>query len=474
MFLEESNDSSSKMEKATDSFDKIMRLCTDYQRAQHKGTKWISTQTPAITAPPERYLTSLRAGISKMIASSPEARPSAQRPEAGLFSGASRRTEPTFVQHSESKSASTAKKAENQNPTPLDLIREDVTNALISKEQLKMARMVRLRLSFAAGNQVGEASQMATDYYLKYQKEKKTKEMTVTKLKSLVAKEQFGDAAELTIKEKLGREDINGMGKKFKKALADLYDKMDEEALREKNSTPAVSEKQLLKSQFLEAEAEELSKKINEAHSHMHIHRRMDKKTMGSINGSNVRLVSLYKIVEPSLNMDERNALLKKIEEINGEIEKLAKTANGFGQKLKVSTSVVLEDEKLETLKKAFNESADSTDFSLILMNDINQKDIYQYFKFLDKQGVFIGEFMLAIIELKSLKNGKETIPPEPQEDSRNPSHRDNVHPFPARNVSDNTDRTPPAAKSSAPETTSYNPTEIRPVILEEAGENTS
>ena len=251
-------------------------------------------------------------------------------------------------------------------------------------------------------------------------------------------------------------------------------DKMDEEALREKNSTPAVSEKQLLKSQFLEAEAEELSKKINEAHSHMHIHRRMDKKTMGSINGSNVRLVSLYKIVEPSLNMDERNALLKKIEEINGEIEKLAKTANGFGQKLKVSTSVVLEDEKLETLKKAFNESADSTDFSLILMNDINQKDIYQYFKFLDKQGVFIGEFMLAIIELKSLKNGKETIPPEPQEDSRNPSHRDNVHPFPARNVSDNTDRTPPAAKSSAPETTSYNPTEIRPVILEEAGENTS
>jgi hypothetical protein len=461
MFLEEANNSSSKMEEATASFDKIIRMCVDYQRALHKGTKLASTQTPGITLTPDRYLISIKDEISKMV--SPFGTTASAK--ISSLSSASRRVEPTFISQTENENAN------GQSATAMDSVGKNIINAIISREELNMVRMARLRLSFAAGNQVGDASRIAIDYHLRYQKEKKTKEMTIAKLKSLIAEDQFDKAAELTLKENLQREDVNGLGKKFKKALADLYDKIAEKPPQEKNITSSKSEKNLLKSQFLENESEELAKKIKEAQSHLRTHRKLDKKTMESINGSNVRLVSLYKIAEDTLNLNERNTLLEKIEEINGEIEKLAKTANGFGQKLKVSTSVVLENEKLEALKKAFNESANSIDFSLILMNDINQKDIYRYFKFMDKQHVFIGEFMLAILELKALKNSSEAVYQDPQDGSKNPVPKDNVHPFPTSTIQKGTTTTPNVAKSPAPASSTA---DLRPSILEEGGADAS
>lgn len=422
-FLEDANKSSSIIEKETKIFDDLLQTCVSYQRAIHKGTKFISTQTPGITMPPDYYLAELKSKISRMVAKSSETS-SYSDSDKGLRTMG--RTEPVFNTNTKESENSNQDKT-IQGKSFLDRIEEDLTDAVVAREQLNMMRMARLRLSFPVGNQIGEASKIVREYSVNYKKEHNTKQNTLNKLGELVKKGEFEKAAELAISENLRREDIAGLGRKFNAAFADMYEKMNLEENNEELSQTA-SEKKMSKSQFFEKEAEEVEKTIKEAQKYLRIHRKLDKKTIKTINSQNVRFISLYRIAQDSMNEEENNRIIEKIEMINNEIEKLSTTATSFGQKLKVKKSEALENEKLDSIKAVFNASTDSTDFSLVLMNSLNQKDVFQYMRFMDKQHVFIGEFLLSLMELKSLPNSNSSDGSDPDPGKRMDKETSNVH----------------------------------------------
>ncbi len=446
-FLEEANNSSSIIEKETKTFDDLLQVCVSYQRAIQKGTKFISTQTPGVTATPDHYLIELKNKISKMITNSPK---TSEHPDEGREPRI--RTEPTL---SNTKNSGN----DNQGKTTLgnshlDRIENNITDALVAREQLNMMRMVRLRLSFPVGNQIGDSSKIVTEYPQNYRNEHNTKNIVLKKLGDLIANEKFEEAAELAISERLQREDIKGLGRRFNSALADKYEKTSPEVIREQHA-PATSEKKISKDQFFEKEAEEVEKRIKDAQRYLRIHRKLDKKTIKTINSQNVRFVSLYKIAQDSLNEEENNYILEKIEMLNNEIEKLATTATSYGQKIKIKKSEALENEKLDSIKAAFNASIDSTDFSLILMNNLNQKDVFQYLRFMDKQNVFIGEFLLSLMELKSLPNSNTSGGAGPKPGKSIGGQGDNVHHLRRKDQSrtssvPTTDTPPPAAEETS------------------------
>ncbi len=264
-----------------------------------------------------------------------------------------------------------------------EFLKSEIKDLLLVREELKMNRLVRLRLSFAVGDQFKEAGDIAERYYVRY------RDNMIN-----VLKETKNQADNVSVLEDASALESTNRAEKEKRTQT--------EHVKSRN-------------EILEEETKKVEKFVSEVQEHLKFHRRLSKETIKRINAENVRLYSLYHVVAQSGSEQDKLYLKKKLGvgdnidaaekemSINGQIEKIVRTAKASGQNLHINTVSLQNKQELNLLGNIFGKSGDETEMVLMLMNAINQRDVYAYFKFLDLEHVLIGEFLLKLLALKQI-----------------------------------------------------------------------